>query len=79
VRCTFASFSTALSLPQRQLAVTYVGAALRQASLEELFRAKGVRPIESANDLACDGVFESGEELEEFIAHTYAARRADLA
>jgi hypothetical protein len=53
--------------------------AERQATLEELFRAKGVRPIESADDLACDGVFESDEELEEFLAHTYAARRADLA
>jgi hypothetical protein len=50
-----------------------------RATLEELFRAKGVRPIESANDLACDGVFESDEELEEFLDHTYAARRADLA
>ena len=49
--------------------------AERQATLEELFRAKGVRPIQSAEDLACDGVFESDEELEEFIAHTYAARR----
>ena len=53
--------------------------AERQGTLEELFRAKGARPIESADDLACDGVFESDEELEEFIAYTYAARRADLA
>ena len=53
--------------------------AERQASLDELFRAKGAQPIESAEDLACDGVFESDEELEEFLAFTYAARRADLA
>lgn len=53
--------------------------AERQATLEELFRAKGIQPIESAEDLACDGVFESDEELEEFLAYTYAARRADLA
>jgi heterodisulfide reductase subunit B len=53
--------------------------AERQASLDELFHAKGTKPIESAEDLACDGVFESDEELEEFLAFTYAARRADLA
>lgn len=53
--------------------------AERQATLEELFRAKGTQPIESAEDLACDGVFESDTELEEFLAYTYAARRADLA
>lgn len=53
--------------------------AERQATLEELFRAKGIQPIESAEDLACDGVFESDGELEEFLAYTYAARRADLA
>jgi heterodisulfide reductase subunit B len=53
--------------------------AERQASLDELFRAKGAQSIESAEDLACDGVFESDEELEEFLAFTYAARRADLA
>jgi hypothetical protein len=53
--------------------------AERQATLDELFRAKNVRPIQSADDLACDGAFESDEELEEFLAYTYAARRADLA
>jgi hypothetical protein len=39
----------------------------------------GIQPIESAEDLACDGVFESDEELEEFLTYTYSARRADLA
>jgi hypothetical protein len=53
--------------------------AERQATLDELFRAKNVLPIQSADDLACDGVFESDEELEEFLTYTYAARRADLA
>lgn len=37
------------------------------------------RPIQSADDLAGDGIFESDEELDEFLAYTYAARRADLA
>lgn len=51
----------------------------RQATLDELFRAKDVKPIQTADDLACEGVFDSDEELEEFLAYTYAARRADLA
>ncbi len=29
--------------------------------------------------MAQDGVFESDEELEQFLAHVYAARHADLA
>ncbi len=53
--------------------------AERRATLDELFRAKKAQPIRSADDLACDGIFETHEELEEFLAYTYAARRADLA
>jgi hypothetical protein len=53
--------------------------AERRATLDELFRAKNARPIKSADDLACDGVFETDEELEDFLAYTYGARRADLA
>jgi hypothetical protein len=53
--------------------------AERQATLDEIFRAKGAKPTRSADDLACDDLFESNEELDEFIAYTYAARRADLA
>lgn len=53
--------------------------AERQATLDELFRAKNAQPIRSADDLACEGIFETDEELEEFLAYTYAARRADLA
>ncbi|HEV2258463.1 MAG TPA: hypothetical protein VGS06_35530 [Streptosporangiaceae bacterium] len=53
--------------------------AERQATLDELFRAKNAQPVGSADDLACDGMFETDEELEEFLAYTYAARRADLA
>ena len=53
--------------------------AERQATLDELFRAKNARPVRSADDLACDGIFETDEALEEFLAYTYAARRADLA
>ena len=53
--------------------------AERQATLDELFRAKKAQPIRSADDLACDGIFETDEELEEFLAYTSAARRADRA
>ena len=50
-----------------------------RVSVEELARRKGVRPVESVSDMAQEGVFDSDEELEEFIAYTYANRRADLA
>jgi hypothetical protein len=43
--------------------------------LDELARRKGVRPVESMDDLVCD-VFNTDEELEEFLTSTYAARRA---
>ncbi|URM95298.1 hypothetical protein LUW76_13775 [Actinomadura madurae] len=46
--------------------------------IEELARRKGVGPVESVEDMAQDGVFESDEELEEFLAHVYNSRSADL-
>ena len=51
----------------------------RPESIEEQVRRKGIRPVESIEDMAQDGVFETDEELEEFLAHVYAVRRADLA
>ncbi len=48
-------------------------------TLEEQLRRKGVQPIRSEDDLACDGIFETDEELDEFLAYTYAARRVDFA
>ena len=51
----------------------------RSVPVEELARRKGVRPVASVDDMAQGGVFESDEELEEFLAHVYAARDADLA
>lgn len=53
--------------------------AERQATLDEIFAAKNAQPTESIEDLACDGLFESDEELDEFLEFTYAARRAELA
>jgi hypothetical protein len=51
----------------------------RAESIDEQARRKGVRPVQSADDLAQDGVFDTDEELDAFIAHVYASRRADLA
>jgi len=51
----------------------------RPESIEEQARRKGIRPVEHVEDMAQDGVFESDEEVEQFLAHVYAARHADLA
>ena len=48
-------------------------------SLDELARRQGVRPITSVAELVRDDVFESDEEVDEFIAFTYAMRHADPA
>ncbi|MBX9393041.1 hypothetical protein K4749_05445 [Streptomyces sp. TRM72054] len=47
-------------------------------SVEEMLAAKNTRPIRSLDDLAAD-TFESDEELEEFLAFTYAERHRDVA
>jgi len=51
----------------------------RHIPVEELARMQGVKPIESVDELAHDGIFESDEELDEFLADLYASRRAGLA
>lgn len=51
----------------------------RPESIEEQVKRKGVGPVECVEDMAQDGVFESDEEVEQFLAHVYAARHADLA
>ncbi|HET8657600.1 MAG TPA: hypothetical protein VFM55_01225 [Micromonosporaceae bacterium] len=48
-------------------------------SLDEQVRRRGLKPIRSAEDLVCEGIFDTDEELDEFLAFTYAARRSDLA
>ena len=45
----------------------------------ELARRQGVRPVESVDDLARPGTFESDAELDEFLADLYASRHAGLA
>jgi len=49
---------------------------LAVVSADDLFQ--GSVPVQSAEDLAVDGVFDDGE-LEEFLADLAAMRRADLA
>jgi len=44
--------------------------------VEELLRSQGVRPVESVDELACPDLFESDEELDEFIAAVRAWRNA---
>jgi hypothetical protein len=48
-------------------------------SVEELARRQGVKPITSVEDLVQPGMFESDEELDEFLADLYASRRAGMA
>lgn len=48
-------------------------------SIDEQARRKGVRAIGSADDLAQEGVFDTDEELDAFLAHVSAMRHADLA
>ena len=48
-------------------------------TLDELARQQGVRPTKNVSELACYDAFESDEEVDEFIAFTYAMRRADIA
>jgi hypothetical protein len=47
----------------------------RHEDLREQARRKGVRPVRSAEDLAAD-VFESDEELDEFLAALREWRRS---
>jgi hypothetical protein len=53
-------------------------AARPRLSAAQLLAAKNATPIRSLDDLAAD-TFESDEELEDFLAFTYAERHRDLA
>jgi hypothetical protein len=46
--------------------------------VEELARRKGIRPVESVDDMARPGLFESDEEWQEFLADLYASRQAGM-
>jgi hypothetical protein len=45
----------------------------------ELARRRGVRPVTSVEDLARPELFESDDELDEFLTDLYASRRAGIA
>jgi hypothetical protein len=49
----------------------------RHLSAAQLVAAKNIQPIRSADEMAAN-VFESDEELEEFLAFTYAERRRGM-
>jgi hypothetical protein len=45
-------------------------------SVDELFRNV---PVQTFDDLACPGIFDTDQEVDEFIEHVYSSRRADPA
>jgi hypothetical protein len=47
--------------------------------LEVLARRQGVRPVESVDDMARPGLFDSDEEWQEFLADLYTCRRVGSA
>jgi hypothetical protein len=61
------------SNPEHQV----MSAARSKANLDELFR--GVRPIQSIDELAAPEIFTSDEELDDFLTAVRADRGADLA
>lgn len=48
-------------------------------SLDEQARRQGVGPFRSADELVQPGMFDSDEELDEFLADLYESRRAGMA
>ena len=53
--------------------------AAEDEPVEKLARRQGVRPVESVDDMARPGLFDSDEEWQEFLADLYASRHAGLA
>jgi hypothetical protein len=64
--------SNAEPMPVWHTAAEHVAAA-------ELARRQGVQPVADIDDLARPELFESDEELDEFLTDLYASRRAGLA
>ena len=50
-----------------------------RALVDEILRQKDVQPIRSPEDPEGRDIFESEEELHEFLEYTYVARRTELA
>lgn len=53
--------------------------AAEDVPVEELARRQGVRAVESVDDMARPGLFDSDEEWQEFLADLYTSRHAGLA
>jgi hypothetical protein len=49
-----------------------------RVSLDELARRRGVRPVTSLDEMREDGVFDSDQELDEFLQYLQESRRSDL-
>ncbi|WP_020673873.1 hypothetical protein [Amycolatopsis nigrescens] len=47
--------------------------------LDNLLSSKNVQPIRSVDDLACEGIFDTEDEVDEFITFTYAQRQTGTA
>jgi hypothetical protein len=45
-------------------------------SVEELARHKGIEHIKTIEELACDGVFDTDQEVEEFLVFVTEQRHA---
>jgi hypothetical protein len=52
---------------------------VRRMTLEELVRAKRPQPVRSMDELMGQDVFESDDEVDEFVASVREWRQADLA
>ena len=50
-----------------------------RALVNELLRQKDVQPMQKADDPNGQGIFETDEELNEFVEYTYSARHSELA
>jgi hypothetical protein len=71
-RCQTMTSNSAEPLPEEWGTAEHV-------PVEELARRQGVGPVASIDDLARPDLFESDEELDEFLAMVYADRRTGLA
>ncbi len=57
----------------------FLRAGEEEVPVEELARRQGARPVESVDDMARPGVFDSDEEWEAFLDDLYASRHSGLA
>ncbi|MGH3778072.1 MAG: hypothetical protein ACRDRR_20450 [Pseudonocardiaceae bacterium] len=48
-------------------------------SVEELARRKGIEHIKTIEELACDGVFDTDQEVDDFLVFVAEQRHANLA